>query len=160
MIPTTAVFAGMALLSGVAWALVLRTVVLPRLKGVERRRKLQLLLLPQQFRHISALLLIPGVASPSLDPGWVRWLVIGDVATALLAIAAVLALDLKSRAGIPLAWLASVVGLVDLLKNVATAPAAGASDHMSAASAIPTMGVPLMFLMHLLALRALARDHR
>lgn len=155
MLPTAAIFAGMALTSMVAWLLVLRVAVAPALRELTRERKLQLLLLPQQFRHVSALLLVPGVASPDLNAAWVRALVIGDVATAVLAILAVFALSRRPRLGVPLAWIASVIGLLDLLKNVATAPGVGAADHMQAAAAIPTLLVPLMLLMHVWALHVL-----
>lgn len=151
------VFGVTSILSAVAWFQVLRVVVAPRLATLERESTVRWLLLPQQFRHVSAVMLLPGVASPSLDASWLRWLVIGDVVTAVLAMAAVLALGRGGRGALALAWVATLVGLADLVKNVATAPAAGASDHMGAAAFIPTMIVPLMLLLHLWALRVLAR---
>ncbi len=155
-VPARVVFALIAALSTVAWAVVLRVAVAPRLSTLERTPKLRLLLLPQQFRHVSALVLLPGVASPHLDAAWVRSLVVGDVATAVLSISAVVALGRPGRAGIWLAWVATLVGLVDLVKNVAAAPAARVADHMGTAAFVPTMVVPLMLLLHLWALRVLS----
>jgi hypothetical protein len=151
------VFAAISVLSAVAWFQVLRLAVVPRLAGLERLVRVRWLLVPQQFRHVSAMVLIPGVASPELDASWARSLVVGDALTAVLSMAAVFALGGAGRRGVALAWVATVVGLVDLVKNVVTAPGARVADHMGPAAFVPTMGVPLMLLLHLWALFLLAR---
>lgn len=147
--PTPLIFGGMFLLSFGAWSLVLRLVVAPRLAAVERRQKLALLALPECFRHVSAALLIPGVANEGIPSTFLHSLVIGDVLTAVLAMASVVALRRGAGYAIVLTGVFNLVGLADLLKNVVYGMNIGIADHFGAAAFIPTMVVPLMLLIHL-----------
>jgi hypothetical protein len=146
--PTPLVFAGMFVLSLCAWTLVLRSVVAPRLLGKPRQETLALLALPECFRHVSALLLIPGVANEGLPSDFVHSLVIGDVLTAVLAMVSILALRRGARWAIASTWIFNVIGTLDLLKNVVHGMSIGVADYFGAAAVVPTMGVPLMLAIH------------
>jgi hypothetical protein len=146
--PTPLVFAGMFALSLCAWTLVLRSVVAPRLAGKPRREALALLALPECFRHVSALLLVPGVANEGLAPDFVTSLVVGDVLTAVLAMVSILALREGARWAIASTWIFNVIGTLDLLKNVGHGMIIGVADSFGAAAVVPTMVVPLMLAIH------------
>lgn len=146
--PTPLVFAMMFVLSLCAWVLVLQSTVAPRLRGMDRRRTLSLLALPECFRHVSAALLIPGVANEGMPQSFVTSLVVGDVLTALLAMASVVALRRGTSYAIGLTWVFNIIGTADLLKNVLHGMSVGVPDYFGAAAFVPTMGVPLMLVIH------------
>ncbi|MCA9707725.1 MAG: hypothetical protein KDK70_17880 [Myxococcales bacterium] len=157
IVPTPAVFAGMFVLSVCGWVLVLRTVVAPRLAGLARLERLTVLALPGCFRHVSAVLLVPGVAGPGLPGPFVGSLVVGDVLTAVLAMGAVVALRRGAAGAVALTWGFNVVGLADLLKNLIHGMSLGVADHFGAAAFVPTMVVPLMLCVHVWSLVELSR---
>jgi len=126
----------------VAWAAVVR-VAWPRLS-------LRTLIAPQMFRAIGMTLLARGVAGDGLDAGFRASVAWGDLLTAVLAIAAFV--TLPRRAGVVLAAIATVVGLVDLVGNLARGMAVNAAAQLGAAWIVPSTIVPLMLVLHVAAL--------
>ena len=150
-------FAAASCLSLLAWFVVFATVVTPVISGLSKRRQLQVLLVPQAFRHVSVLLLMPGFTSETIPLNWVYQTIAGDILTAVVAIVAIAALHRGSAHSSKAVWAASVFGMADLIKNVAYAMFLGVPLHMQVATAIPTMVVPLMFVAHVFAIRVLLR---
>jgi len=66
----------------------------------------------------------------------------------VLAVAAIVALHLRSRAGVPLAWACSVIGLADLLHNVALARSLAVAPHLGPQWYVVAFGVPAMLVFH------------
>ena len=148
-------FIGASALSLCAWFIVFGAVVSPRIEHLGRSERLSLLLAPQCFRHISILLLMPGFTAETIPPHWVMGTIGGDVVTAILAMVTILLLRRNHPHAYKLAWLATIVGTADLLRNVIYAMYLEVPSHMLIAAAIPTMGVPLMLVAHIYALRVL-----
>ncbi len=143
--------------SAVAWYVFISRLILPALQKSDPDRRLAMLLAPQMFRHVSVLLLLPGTTLATM-PAELAWgIFIGDALTAVLAVIAVVAVMGGSRRANLLAWLCTIVGLADLLKNLAHSAWVGGIDHFGPAVAIPVMGVPFMAWMHVFAIRELLR---
>lgn len=157
MPPAARLLAALAAMSFVAWTLVAIVHAVPWLDRRSRREALLVVITPQTFRHVGALALFPGIGEAPF--AWSVPLALGDAATAMLAAAAMLALHREWRAAIPLTWVATVFGTMDLLHNVANAMHLGVAPSLGPIAFIATMLVPGMLVCHLLALRALLRSH-
>jgi hypothetical protein len=110
-----ALFGLSILMSFVAFGLLTKLYVWPRLRILERQDALVPLVVPHTFRFIGLSFLVPGVVSPSLPSAWAAPAAYGDLGAALLAIAATLALSRRASFAILLVWLFNVWGTVDLL---------------------------------------------
>ncbi|MGN6514581.1 MAG: hypothetical protein ACTHLR_01935 [Rhizomicrobium sp.] len=140
-----------------AWALCIAAYVWPRLKamdGVAAHRAIATL---HSFRFFGLVFLLPGFVGPHLPQGFATTAAYGDLATALLAILALLTVRIR-----PLFWLFvvafNVVGLADLVIDTANAvrlQVPEVAGQLGAAYAIPIIYVPLLFWTHILALRLL-----
>ena len=156
MPPAARLLAALAALSLLAWMIVAVVHVVPRLSRQSRRDALLVVLTPQLFRHVGALALFPGIGAAPL--AWSVPLAVGDVATALLAAATMIALYRDSRAGVPLAWLTTVFGTIDLLHNVGNAMHLGIAPVLGPIAFVAAMVVPGMLVCHVLAMRVLMRS--
>jgi len=90
-----ALFGLSILINFVASGIVAKLYLWPRLRGMRREEALQLLAVPHMFRFVGLSFLVPGVVSTSLSPDFARPAAYGDLAAALLAIIAVLALSTR-----------------------------------------------------------------
>ena len=101
-----------------AWVLAFRTYGWPRLKGLERADALRAIATLHSFRFFGLAFLLPGVVGPSLPAGFARAAALGDFATGVLAIAALLSFRVR-----PLFWgftiAFNVWGLADLILDTA-----------------------------------------
>src|SRR5215813_5798535 len=98
----------------VAWLLCFGAYILPRLKamdGVEAHRAIATL---HSFRFFGLVFILPGVVGPNLPASFASFAAYGDLATGLLAMAALAAIRIR-----PLFWLFvvafNVVGAGDIL---------------------------------------------
>jgi len=144
--------------SVVAFTLMVACVIWPAVRDLPRERILLVLLWPQTLRHLGCTMLAPAVANPLLATAFTHSVAIGDAVTMVLASSAVVALHRKSRAGIPLAWLASAVGLADLLHNVVLARLHAVAPHLGPQWYVVAFGVPAMLVLHIAALVVLAKS--
>ncbi len=156
MPPAVRLLAGLAALSLVAWMIVAVVHVVPWLLRQSRRDALLVVLAPQLFRHVGALALFPGIGAAPLE--WSVPLALGDVATALLAAAAMVALHRGWRAAMPLAWVVTIFGTIDLLHNVGNAMHLGVAPVLGPIAFVAGMVVPGMLVCHVLAMRVLLRS--
>ena len=151
-----AIFGLQFLLSLVVWGALFGFLLRPWLTRLPKHEALVWLSLPHAFRHIGMVFLVPGVVDQPLPEDFANPAAYGDLAAGLLALSAIVALRSKWSVAIPLVWIFSVVGTVDLLyalRHVDVAPRFGAAWF------IPTMLVPLLLVTHFLIFqRLLARE--
>lgn len=142
-----------------AWALCIATYVWPRMKAMNRVDAHRAIATFNSFRFFGLIFLLPGFVGPNLPQAFAVPAAYGDLATALLAILALLTV----RANFlfwPLVWAFNLVGLADLLMNTANAvrlDLPSVAGQLGASYAIVILYVPALFLMHCLALWLLLR---
>jgi hypothetical protein len=140
----------------VAWSMVAARYAWPRLRALPRETALTILAVPHTFRFVGLSFLVPGVVSPSLPRAFAVPAAYGDLITALLALAATIALPRRWWWGVPVAWIMNVWGAVDLLYATYAGIAVDLDAGMlGAAFFIPTVLVPLLLVAHALSLRLL-----
>ena len=153
MVPQLCFFLSVAL-GFVAWSIVAKRYVWPRLRALPRVDALRPILVLHSFRFLGLAFLIPGVVSPDLPAGFARPDAYGDIGAALLALLS-LAL-LNRRVGVPLVWVFNLWGSADLLLAFYHGNAVGLiPGQLGAAYFIPTLFVPLLLITHVLAFRIL-----
>jgi len=161
--PVQALFGLSVLTSFVAFSIVAKLYIAPRLKAMPLEDALRCLIAPHMFRFVGLSFLVPGVVSPALSPSFAAPAAYGDEIAALLAIIATIALSKRVAGATALAWLFNLWGTADLLYafyqgliGVGIDPAA-----LGVAFYIPTLVVPPLFITHVmifwLLLRAGAR---
>lgn len=156
---TTAIFVVQLVWFLVAWSTLAVVLVAPRLAGLPGETALTIALAPQMFRVLGIGLLVPALA-PELPRSFAIPTAIGDVTTAVLAWAAVLALHRRSPHGRRLAWACTLVGAGDLAIALPHAARIEAARYLAAQWYVPTLAVPLMIVSHALTLRVLLGSRR
>src|SRR5579875_2249095 len=103
-----------------AWALCIATYVWSRLRAMDRVEAHRAIATFNSFRFFGLVFLLPGFVGPNLPLGFATQVAYGDLATALLAILALLTVRVRSLFW-PLVWAFNLVGLVDLVAATARA---------------------------------------
>jgi hypothetical protein len=154
-----ALFGLSILASFVAFGLVTRLYIWPRLRILVREDALLPLVVPHAFRFIGISFLVPGVVSPSLPTAFAAPAAYGDLVAAILAIAASVALSRRSRLGILFVCLFNVWGASDLLFAFYQGFAVQLDARLlGAAFFIPTVVVPPALVTHGLIFWILVRS--
>jgi hypothetical protein len=146
----------------VAWALCIATYVWPRLRAMDRVEAHRAIATFNSFRFFGLAFLLPGFVGPNLPQAFARPVAYGDLATALLAILALLTVRVRFVFW-PLVWAFNLVGLADLVIDTARAVSVNlpsVAGQLGAGYAIPMLYVPALFWMHLLAFWLLLRPER
>ena len=102
-------------MSLVAFGLVTKLYIWPRLRKLERGDALVSLIVPHTFRFVGLAFLVPGVVSPSLPSAFAAPAAYGDLVAAILAVAATIALSRRASLATLVVWLFNVWGTADLL---------------------------------------------
>jgi hypothetical protein len=110
-----ALFGLSILLSFVAFGLVTRLYLWPRLRMLERDDALLPLVVLHTSRFIGLSFLVPGVVSPSLPLALATPAAYGDLIATILALVATLALARRASFATLLVWLFNIWGTADLL---------------------------------------------
>lgn len=153
MPPQLYFFASIAF-SFIAWGLLTRQYLWPRLRALPRVQALRPLLILHAFRFMGLAFLVPGVVSPDLPGAFARSAGYGDLIAAVLALLALA--TLHRRGGIALAWIFNIWGAVDLLNAFYQGGSAGLMPgQLGATYVIPTLIVPFLLITHGLAFRIL-----
>src|SRR5262245_37502876 len=97
-----ALFGLSIVMSLLAFAMVTKVYIWPRLRGMRRTDALMPLVMPHTFRFVGLSFLIPGVVSPSLAPAFTIPAAYGDLVAAILAGVATLALAARASWAIPM----------------------------------------------------------
>ena len=143
----------------IAWGIVAKLYVWPKLRLLPRAEALRPLLILHGFRFEGLAFLIPGVVSPDLPPAFAHSAAIGDIIAATLALVSLASLSRGSRAGVVVAWIFNLWGSADLLNAFYQANAAGLMPgQLGVTYFIPTLFVPLLLITHGLAFRILLRE--
>jgi hypothetical protein len=140
--------------SFIAWGIVARRYIWPRLRLLPPVEALRPILVLHSFRFMGLAFLVPGVVSPDLPSTFAYAVAYGDIIAAVLAL---LSLALLPRGvGIAATWIFNIWGAADLLNafyqgnNVALVP-----GQLGATYVIPTFIVPFLLITHALAFRIL-----
>jgi hypothetical protein len=149
-----------ALLSLISSAVVAQLYLWPRLRTIERRNALLLLIAPHLFfRFIGLSFLIPGVTSQPLPAAFAVPAAYGDLIAGILAIIATIALWTRASAAVLLAWVFNVWGAADLLFAIYQGQRFGIPPGAFGATFyIPTAIVPPLLVTHFLIFRLLVRS--
>ena len=152
---TLTIFFLSVFLSLVLFGLIARWYLLPWLHSVSWEEGLTPLLLLHSFRFIGLAFLVPGVVGPALTSAFAAPAAYGDLLTALLALAALIALRQKAGVTVPLLWLFNLVGTLDLLYAFFQGFSHDVvpSGQLGAAYFIPTIIVPALFVTHFIIFR-------
>ena len=145
-----ALFGLSIMMSFVAFGVVTKLYIWPRLRFMPRDAALVPLVVPHTFRFIGLIFLIPGVVSPSLSSAFAIPVAYGDLLAAILAVIATLAISARAFWAIPIVWVLNVWGTIDLLHaiyqgqiGVRVGP-----ELLGAAFYIPTVVVPALLVTH------------
>ena len=143
--------------SFVAWGMVAKRYIWPRLRPLPRAEALRPLLILHSFRFLGIAFLIPGVVSLQLPPAFAHAAAYGDLIAATLALLSLAALP--SGVGVVIAWLFNLWGSADLFNAFYQANGSGLmAGQLGAAYFIPTLVVPLLLITHGLAFRILLAE--
>ena len=145
-----------------AWALCITTYIWPRLRAMDRVEAQRAIATFNSFRFFGLVFLLPGFVGPNLPQGFATPVAYGDLATALLAILALLTVRVRFLFW-PLVWVFNLVGLVDLVNATARAVSVNlpsVAGQLGAAYAIPMLYVPALFWTHVVAFWLLLRSGR
>jgi hypothetical protein len=145
-----ALFGLSVLMSFVAFGLVTKLYLWPRLRIAQRDDALVALVALHTFRFVGLSFLVPGVVSPTLPPAFAAPAAYGDLVAAILAVAATITLSRRASLATSLVWLFNVWGAADLLFAVYQGQFGVALDArmLGAAFFIPTAIVPPLLITH------------
>ena len=129
--------------------------VWPLVRKATLRDALIPLILPHCFRYLGLSFLIHGVTAAPLDVRFANPTAYGDLLTAILALASVIALRANARFAVPLVWIFSVVGIVDFINAFARGLTFAAPGDFGATYYIPMVIVPPLMVGHFLILARL-----
>ena len=114
-------------LSLIAFILIARWHVAPRVMRLSREDALVALLWVQVFRYAPLTLYAPGQVDPRIPADVAAAVALGDLVSGLVALAALLALKLRVPGAIALVWIFTIIGIGDLV--FATLKAVGAQMY-------------------------------
>jgi hypothetical protein len=147
------------LLCFVAFSIVARNYITPHLQAWSREDAVKALAAPHMFRFVGLAFLMPGVVSPTLSPAFANPAAYGDLAAAVLAMIAVLALSVRASWAMLAVWIFNIEGTADLLfayyQGAIGVPQPPGS--LGAAFFIPTLIVPPLLVTHALIFWQLLR---
>jgi len=140
-----------------AWTVIATHLVAPRLAATAPDRALALWLAPQLFRVLGSGLLVPTLA-PDMPRAFALPTALGDALTAVLALAAIVALERRRPSARTLAWTCNVVGSCDVVIALVHAARIEAARHLAAQWYVAAVLVPLVIVSHAMVYRTLLAD--
>ena len=140
-----AIFGLQFILSLIVYGLIAKWYVTPWLTEKPINQALMLLLVPHALRHVGLTFFVPGVVAEPLPNFFANTAAYGDLASALLALLALVTLRRDWGLSIPLVWLFNIVGTADLLNALRQVDAV---SGLGATWFIPTFFVPVLLVTH------------
>jgi hypothetical protein len=125
-----------------------RLYLLPRLGELKPKSVLLPILLLHSLRHLGLMFLTRGAVYPGMPPEFAYPAALGDLVTALLALASIPAVARGWKIARPLVWVFNVFGTLDLLDAITLATIYAAPVHMGPAYWIPAFWVPGLLVTH------------
>jgi hypothetical protein len=157
--PTEHIFQLQLVLGYVAWLLCFGAYILPKLRAMAPVDAHRAIATFHSFRFFGLVFIVPGVVGPHLQPDFASFAASWDLATAVLAMLALLTVRVR-----PLFWLFVVafnaVGTTDLVLDYYHAIHVGlpaVAGELGAAYVIPIIYVPALMVSHLAAFYLLTR---
>jgi hypothetical protein len=145
----------------VAYALIAWWYGAPRLSGLPRELSLVPLLWIHAFRIVGGTILAPGSVDASVPMDFRTMIGYGDMATALLALVALIGLRYHWRAAISLVWLCLAVGLLDTVNAIIQSMRFNVFTHgLGLNWVIVTIYVPALLVSSVLIFMQLRRPTR
>lgn len=136
------------LFSTVVFYVAARIYLRPKLPELGPRTVLVPILLLHAFRHLGLMFLAPGATYPGMPPEFAYPAAYGDLAAAVLALAALAALVQGAGVGRALVWIFNLWGTADLVVAIVQGTRNGADGFMGAAWWIPSFWVPALLVTH------------
>jgi hypothetical protein len=145
-----ALFGLSVLMNFVAFGIVTKLYIWPRLHVMSREEALLPLVVPHMFRFVGLSFLVPGVVSASLSTDFARPAAYGDLGAAILAVIAVLALSARASWALLIVWIFNLWGALDLLYAIYQGQIGVriGPGSLGAAFYIPTVVVPPLLVTH------------
>lgn len=155
-----AIFNIQLLLGYSAWALLFLTYIWPRLRSMDAAGANRAIATLHSFRFFGLIFILPGIVGNGIPSGFAVPAAWGDLATALLAMLALLSFRIR-----PLFWLLALafnlVGLADLglaYFHAIRLHLPEVSGQLGPAYLIPILYVPVLVMTHIAALALMARS--
>ncbi len=136
-----------------------RIYLLPRLGELAPRSVLIPILLLHSLRHLGLMFLTRGAVYPGMPPQFAYPAALGDLITAVLALASIPAVLGNWGTARPWVWVFNVFGTLDLLSAITLATIYQAPVTMGPAYWIPAFWVPALLVTHYVTFIIL-RTHR
>jgi hypothetical protein len=144
-----------------AYALIAWWYGAPRLSRLPREVALVPLVWIHAFRIVGGTILAPGAVDASVPADFRTMIGYGDMATALLALLALIALRLRWRGAIALVWICIAVGLLDTVNAIIESMRYSVFTHALGVNwVIVTMYVPALLVSTVLIFIQLRRPSR
>jgi hypothetical protein len=148
-------------LSLAAYALIGFWYVAPRLSRLPREAALVPLLWVHAFRIVGGTILAPGAVDAGVPMDFRTMVGYGDLATALLALVALIALRARFSGAIALVWLCVVVGMLDTVNAIIQSTRDSVFSYALGVNwVIVSMYVPALLVSSLLIFMQLLRRDR
>lgn len=151
-------FGGSAAAGIIGWGTIFATIIWPKMKRQPRVQQLKTLTAIHFFRYFATTLLIAGLVSRKLPPGFAYPAAFGDLISLALAYIAFIGLQ-RSKATEPSllpVWIFNIVGAADLLLAMILGPALVRDPgDFGLSYIIPTVYVPLLLVAHFYAMKTL-----
>lgn len=152
------VFYSQLTLSLLVCSLLTEWFVVPKLRELSQSQALLLLLIPQAFRHFGLFGLTQAYFEPYLPNAWALPIAIGDMATQITTVIAMIALRNGGNAGITWAWICTIVGTLDFLYSTFLTQTLHLPIYkLGAAWFLPMFFFPILLLGHWYSFRLLIR---
>jgi hypothetical protein len=146
------------ILSFIAFTLIIRWYVLPRLAALPLEEALIPLIWLHVFRYVALMGFLPGQVSPDAPGDPLAAVIYGDTISGLLALVAVVMLRYKVPGAIIAAWVFNIFGFLDWLQSQVQAMSASIFQYDLGASALVfVFYVPPLVITHLIMLYWLVR---
>jgi hypothetical protein len=137
-----------------------RIYVLPKLDELPVRSVLLPILLLHALRHLGLMFLTSGATYPGLPVQFTEPAAYGDLAAAVLALAAIPAVATGAPFARTLVWVFNIWGTLDLALAITLATRYDAAPLMGPAYWIPAFWVPALLVTHYIAFLVLLRPWR
>lgn len=131
--------------------------VMPKLSNLTPRTVLLPILLLHGLRHLGLMFLAPGAAYAGIPGQFAYPAAFGDLLAAVLAVAAIPAVNRGTRMAKPLVWTFNIEGVLDLIAAIALATLYEAAPLMGPAYWIPAFWVPALLVTHYLVFLVLLK---
>lgn len=153
------VLLGIQIVFSFAALTVLARAVAPRLGALPQARALELLLWVHVPRSAPLALLAPGQVH-GVAPAVLQTIAWGDFASAVLALASIVALRARARGALGWVWGFAVVSTVDIVGALTTGLGSGVYEHsLGVGWYVLSLYVPMVCVSQIMMGMAMARDH-